>query len=222
MDLQKVINEQFQELESSGKIKEVFNTHLLDAIDASVRKAFCYGSDFRKSIEQAVKDSIRIDLSQLNITEYNHCVLQFVREALEANLTTNGFEKMKAAMEELLTVSVPEKMKLSELIEDAVSLLDEPPGEISFHCVDSEYSFLDSYWVYFDDRGGIDRYSCHYRLLIGSNGKIAAVHADGLELHEHKPMGGLYGIERLLFRLYAAGTIIEKDPESVQTEWYED
>ncbi len=220
MDLAKVVQEQFEELEASGKIKESINTQLMMAIDQAIHRVISYNSDFRKNIELAVKEAIKIDLKQLNIAEYNHTILQMVRDVLNAQLTTIGFEKMKADMTKLLSGDFPKQMKLSELIERAIGELDEKPGEISFFCDEPGYP-SSSYWVHFDDEYGKSKYKCKYSLLINNSGTIAIARAEDLQLQEHKFMGGLYGIEAFLFRIYAAGTIIEKDPESVRTEWYE-
>jgi hypothetical protein len=219
MDLNKMVNDSLVKIEAEGYVEKAVEKRLKETITSIVDDLFRSYSDFGKNLEKEVKATLNINLKKLDLTGYNVMVLNAVQEELDKVVHMQGVEKIKESLAKLLSETQKE-YKLSELInefkEDVLSDDSDYGGrEISFH-VDRRYS---SIYIAFDKDDDKSEYSCQYRICADSEGSVSSVNIDGKKFDNKVIMGGLYGFDKTLFKIYAAGAKIIIDDGDVDIEY---
>jgi len=218
IDLQTLLSEQIQKMIEDGSFNKIIEKETTEMVRSTCQRLFSSYGDIAKQIENQIKENICLDLSKTNFAEYNHNLSVLVKNTIEKALTEYGIEKSKKMMDEILLEQVPEKIKISELVDKFKEDLDdeEQGHNITFITSDS-HGFTH---VGFDKEEGKREYLCDIRLMINNN-KICNVHLDRKELKSNMILGGLYGFEGELFKLYSRGTFIEMDLDEVDTYIHE-
>lgn len=220
IDIAGIVNDKLKAMQENGKIAELVDKHVTAMMEGIVRGLFESYSEPRKELEKSIKDALKIDLQKIGLPEYNKSMVTIMQRILEKQITNKGLEKFEADVRAMLTDEVPERMKLSELMEKLIEHVKdddgEEYGEISFHYEESRYS---SRWIHFDDKPYKEKHCCNYKILINDNGDVPLIEIGGKRFDKTLIMGGLYGFDALLFKIYSAGTLIECDPDNVRTSW---
>lgn len=221
MDLNKLVNESLAKIEDEGFVQKVVEKQLKSTIESIVDDLFRSYSVFGKNLKKEVESHLSVDLKRLNLAGYNVLVLNAVQEELDKLVHTQGIEKIKESLANLLS-EVPKEYKLSELIEefkkDVLSDDSDYGGrEISFH-VKREYG---SIYISFDRDDDKSEYRCQYRIWADKDGSIVTIKIDDKTFDNKAIMGGLWGFDKTLFKIYAAGTKIIIDDGDVDIEYEE-
>ncbi|QYY44737.1 hypothetical protein ACKE5C_19360 (plasmid) [Aneurinibacillus thermoaerophilus] len=222
MDLNKLVNDSLGKIQAEGFVEQVVEEQLKKTIKSIVHDVLREYSDFGKNLKKQVESQLNINLDKLNIASYNLMVLNAVKEKLDEAMYLQGIEKIKADMDEILGTSKNE-YKLSELIEklknDALEYEDDLRGEeMSFHIEPgSSLTFIS-----FDKEPDKHRYECKYRISVDKEGKLISVKIGGMEFKNNVIMGGLYGIEATLFKMYTQGSKLIIDEDEVDTYYPEE
>lgn len=219
MDLNKLVNESLAKIEQEGFVQVTVEKQLKKTIESIVDDLFRSYSDFGKNLKKEVESHLNVDLKRLNLAGYNLMVLNAVQEELDKLVHTQGIEKIKDSLTELLS-EVPKEYKLSELIEefkkDVLSDDSDYSGkEISFH-VKREYG---SIYISFDRDDDKSEYRCQYRIWADKDGSITTIKINDKEFNNQVIMGGLWGFDRTLFKIYSAGIKIIIDDGDVDIEY---
>lgn len=222
MDLNKLVNDGLAKIQAEGFVKQVVEEQLKETIKNIVHDVLREYSDFGKNLKEQIESQLNINLDELNIASYNLMVLNAVKEKLDEAMHLQGVEKIKADMDEMLGTAKTE-YKLSELIEelknDALEDDDDLRGkEMSFH-IDSR-SYLT--FIFFDEDHDKDKYDCKYRITMDKEGYLTSVKIGSREFKNSVIMGGLYGIEATLFKMYTQGSKLIIDEDEVDTYYPEE
>ena len=219
MDLNKLVNESLAKIEQEGFVQETVEKQLKKTIESIVNDLFRSYSDFGKNLEKEVASQLNVNLKELNLAGYNVMVLNTVKEKLDEAITIQGIEKIKESLNEML-VGVEKEYKLSDLVEkmkeSANEYGDHNGEEISFH-IDSDRKVLT--FISFDEKEGKSEYECKYRLSVDKDGKVTSVKIADKQFKNNVIMGGLYGLEEVLFKLYASGAKLLVDDDDIEIEY---
>ncbi|WP_409346799.1 hypothetical protein [Paenibacillus sp. MBLB4367] len=228
MDLNKIVNEAMVSIQQEGFVEKVVKDRLQETLKKVVDDMFGSYGDFRKQLENEVKDKLKINLDKLDLGGYNLMVLNEVKAALDKAMHIQGAEKIKEHLEELLTAAKPE-YKLSELIEmfkEEANENHEYDGDyISFHCEQSRHSRGGGLaFIYFDKEERKEKYRCDYGLTVDlGDGSVKSVKIDGKETDNKSIMRGFHGFERTMFQIFASGAKVIVDEDEVDTSYgYDD
>jgi hypothetical protein len=225
IDLSNAVEKKMQEMIDSGKLDKIVTKQIEEMVESTVRDVFSSYGDVAKQFKEVVKTNLKMDFSEINFAEYNHNMSLIIKKMVETILTEAGTKKFQEAMDHMMDLEAPAKMKLSELVdkfkEHELSHKDEDEsGDISFYCKKSSYDYTH---ISMDESERQQEYSCKYRIMINKEGKMAMVQIDDKKWENKLILGGLYGFEAFLFKAYTAGTIItDLDPEDVETHWGHD
>ena len=205
MDLNNMVINALSKLEKEGTIQEMVEKQLTTTLERVIND--CYGkySPFGKEIERYISENINIELSNLKVPEYNALIAIKVKETLENFISESAFKNMEELLNDMLK-DCKGKYTLSEVIEvliDDINNKDELDyeeiKEISLHIEKSSCDFL---YIYLDEREDINKNNCKYRIGIYQN-KVFTIKYNNKELTSKKILGGMYGLDALMFKLYA-------------------
>jgi len=165
-------------------------------------------------------------LDSLDLPSYNHLIIKTIQGHLDAVLHEQGVNRMKEQLDELLLTSKDE-YKLSELIKELSEEIDDR-DELGFEeshkmtlIIDNEHRYTT--WIYFDANSDVSMYGCKYRIDVDAKtGQVGSIrlkedqYASNKEFKEFDTrtiMGGFYGLEKTLFKMYARKSklVIDED-----------
>jgi len=213
IDINKIVNDSLVKLEEEKFVEGVVQKRLEKTITEIVDDVFREWSDFGKNLKEHVEKNLNVNLSNLGIEGYNTLVLAAVKEQLDKIITTQGVEKIKKRTEEML-LDIKDEYTLTEIIEelkgedyrdewecdedDKVALIIENSGNGYKH-------------IYLNEEEKSNKYSYDYQIDLDNDGKPYAIKLKGNEINTKKILGGLYGLDKLLFKIYAHGSKIVLD-----------
>lgn len=229
MDLNKMVMNSLAKMESEGKIQSIVDNHIESTINNAIKDVFGQWSDFSKELEKYIKESIQINLKDLDLASYNHLILQAIKDKLDDEITNQGVAQIKSQIEVLLS-DTKREYKLSELVEELAQEIEdlddldfEESHDMTLH-IDNSYN---SSWIGLDSRTDIDEYDCKYRILINSNREVCSVKINNKESYTRRNinefdvkavLSGLHGLEETLFKIYTNGAKLIVDEESCELE----
>jgi len=211
IDLNKIVNETLENIEKEGFVEKVVEKRLKETMESIIDDTFRSYSDFGKNLKEYVGQNLNVNLSNLKLEGYNTLVLATVKEQLDKVITVQGIEKIKEATEGILT-DVKRDYKLSEIIE----LIKEDVDQDDIGYEDQITLVIDSsssgyQHIYLDAEEKDRKYSCDYQIDIDGEGKPYSIKLKDGNIDTKKILGGLYGLDRLLFKIYASGSKVVLD-----------
>lgn len=216
IDLNKIVNDTLVNMESEKFVEKVVQETLEKSVKSIVNDIFRDYSDFGKNLKEYIEGNLEINFNKLGLEGYNGLVLAAVKEQLDKAITIQGIEKIKESVNNMLS-DVKQEYTLSEIIEEAKT--DDPCKEL-YEYDYGEHIYLEIekggsgyYHIYIDnDEDEPDRkYYYSYQIDIDSDGKPYSIKFKGDEINTKKIMGGLYGLDALLFKIYSSGSKITLD-----------
>ncbi|MBU3205169.1 hypothetical protein [Clostridium algidicarnis] len=227
IDLNKIVNETLKNIEKEGFVEKVVEKRLKETMESVIDDTFRSYSDFGKNLKEYVGQNLNVNLSNLGLEGYNTLVLAAVKEELDKTITMQGIEKIKQTAEEMLS-SVKDEYTLSELIEKVKEGFCKEEYEydeydkITLFIEDGSSGYKH---IYLNEEEEDRKYSCDYQIDINKEGKPYSIKLKGDEIDSKKILGGLYGLDKLLFKIYAHGSKIildqGEDPEDYDTQFRE-
>lgn len=223
-DLEQVVASAFSNIVSAGAIEKAIEEKLTKTITSIIDSELQSYSDFGKQLSEHVKKAVQVDFSKLGIPGYNDLILKVIRQRVDANLNEQIEKHVTSQLDELLAPT-PEEIKLSELVADfiefqaekqsyscscdlpaRITLLVETDGKFTHVALDKEY--------------GSERYRCPWRIDT-HEGRVYSVKIDEIDPKKAIFIGPMYGFERKLFQLYAAGTklVIDANVDEIDTSY---
>ncbi|PCN42293.1 hypothetical protein B9C88_21575 [Brevibacillus laterosporus] len=233
MDLNVMINDSLAKLKDEGFVEKVVKSQLEKTIESVINDSLRSYSDFGKRLEKQVEEQLQINLDKLDIPSYNTFILATIKDHLNAVIHEQGVNRMKEQLDDLL-LSAKEEYKLSELmkelvgeIEDLYELGYEEVHEMSLH-IETPYGLT---YIYFDAESDKDKYSCKYEICIDprKENEINSIRIregssysrstkEFKEFDTKTIMGGFYGMEETLFKMYARKSRLILDEKDVELE----
>lgn len=229
MNLNDVVNAQMKELCDSGEIESMVKSALTSCVKQAVEDQLCrYSSPVKKQLEEAIKESVKIDMSEINLVEMmsfinNHAVAK-LREVITDESSNRFIEEVNQLIKPL-----PDSMSAKELAERIIAFWnDEEDKEDWSDCYDIEL-----------ERGsGVMRDSFHLKVKVNNNSTYSSRTEKEIDLFISES-NGKYQIrishrmhlnptclhdkaEQLIYRLYCQGVEItgldEFDVDEIDTE----
>jgi hypothetical protein len=224
IDLNKIVNDTLVQMESENFVEKVVKSTLEKTIKNIVDDVFESYSDFGKNLKNRIKENININFDKLGIEGYNGLVLAAVKENLDKSITVNGIEKIKESIDVMLSDTKAE-YTLTEIIEKAKGDTTKEEYERDYdeqvHLIieKSSYGYKHIYLDNEDDEPE-NKWNYGYQMDIDKEGKPYSIKLRGQEINTKKIMGGLYGLDEILFKIYASGAKIVLD-QGEEAEDYE-
>ncbi|WP_411501415.1 hypothetical protein [Bacillus thuringiensis] len=233
MDLNLMINDSLEKLKSERYVENIVKKQLEETIKDVVSRSLESYSDFGKALKEQVKEQLQINLSELDIPSYNHFIVTTIQEHFNAVLHEQGVNRMKEQLDELLLQS-KEEYKLSELMKELVKEIEDlneigydEYHEMSMHIEPGYFTY-----IYFDAESEKDKYDCKYEICVNKESnvvehiKIRERNRYSMGAKEFKEkafdtrtiMGGFYGMEQTLFKMYARKAKLVIDEDAVELE----
>lgn len=214
MDMNLIINNQLAALNEEKYVEKIIKKQLEDTIKDIIEDSLRSWSDFGKGLKEEVRNQLQINLKNLDLPSYNHIILDVIKVEVEKSIHEVGVAKMQENLQELLGTKREEinfSDLIKEMVEDECELngLDyEEVQEITVH-VDDDRRVLT--FIYFDSEPDKSQYNCKYRLVLDKEGYINSVEIADKSFDKKTIMGGLYGLEATLFKLYTHGSKVILD-----------
>lgn len=223
IDLNKIIDESLEKIERDKFVEKTVQDRLEKTIKEIIDDTFRSYGDFGKQLKQYINDNLNVDLNHLSLQGYNTLILKALQEKLDEIITIQGVEKMKTASEQLLT-NVKKEYTLTELIEE---LKKEDCSDLEEHDIDDRIALVidgeknDYVQIYLDLDDTKDRkYSYDYQISLDPQGKVYSISFEDKEIDSKKILGGLFGFEAILYKIYSSGAKIVLD-EGIDADDYD-
>lgn len=214
LDFNDKIAETMTKLTEEKYVEQVIEKHMKNTIDGIIEDSLRSWSDFGKHLKEQVQAQLQINIEKLDLPSYNELIIQTIKSELDRSVHEMGVAKMQEQLQELLGTK-QESIKFSDIInamvEDDLELDEleyDECKEITVH-VDSNSRVLS--FIYFDPEPDKANYQCKYRLVLDKDGTINSFQIDDKEFNHRTIMGGLHGIEAMIFKAYTHGTKVIMD-----------
>lgn len=213
IDLNKIVNDTLVQMEEEKYVEKVVKSTLEKTIANLVDDVFRSYSDFGKNLEKYIEENLNINFDKLGLEGYNGLVLAAVQEQLDKTITIQGIEKIKESMNDMLK-DTKDEYTLTEII---TALKEESCKEeyefdydekIGLIIEDASHGYKR---IYMDEEDKDEKYECDYQISLDKEGKLYSINLKGSEIDTKKIMGGLYGLDGLLFKIYSSGAKIILD-----------
>lgn len=229
MNLNDVVNSQMKELCDSGEIERMVKSALTNCVKQAVEDQLCrYSSPVKKQLEEAIKESVKIDMSEINLVEMmsfinNHAVAK-LREVITDESSNRFIEEVNQLIKPL-----PDSMSAKELAERIIAFWNDE---------EDKEDWSDCYDVELERGSGVMRDSFHLKVKINNNSTYSSralkeidlfisqsddkyririshrMHLNPTCLHDRA--------EQLIYRMYCQGVEIteldEFDVDEIDTE----
>lgn len=221
MELEKLCKDSLDTLVSNGTLKKIVDEQMQKTLESILNEVFGPWSSFHRDLKEKMEKSIKVNLKEMNLKEYNSFIEEQVYSILKekADLRTN--QQLDDTIKDILSVD-KESITLTELIKE---ILDEEYEYTDIEDIEYEYASLhiksnysDSKIIYIDVREDIDPVNCKYRITIDKDGFVEKVKFPSYNEQNTITLG--YGIERLLRKLYMSKIKIELD-QGEDDEYYD-
>lgn len=215
IDLNKIVNDTLVKLEKEQFVETVVKKRLEKTITEIVDDTFREWSDFGKNLKEYIRENLNVNLESLGLEGYNSLALAAIKEELDKCITIQGIEKIKETTKEILSDVKPE-YTLSEIIEclKGASLKEEyeyDEGDSIALIINGEEDGYKHIYLSEEEPYGKSKYNYDYQIDINREGKPYSIKLKGKEIDKNKILGGLYGLDKLLFKIYASGSKIILD-----------
>jgi len=222
-DFEAAVADATREHVKSGLLTKLVTDQVAKTMKSIVEDSLSAYSPFGKQLKETIVSQLSIDPSKIGLEAYNQTVLAIIRQKLDSILDLKVREKISKQMEELLGTDAPASIKLSKLVEEFKKWAREQYGhKSSCTIVLEEKGQYSSRWLYLDLEPRQTVTSSRFAMLISDDGKVTFHRFQGVDPKGGAFLGPVYGFERFLFQMYAAGTEIEIDEEDFDNSLVED
>lgn len=222
--MEQLINAKIKELTENGKLDEIVTNSAVKFIQEMVKYVLSPYGEVSKQYKATLQEKVLSGIATLDFIQYSKTLTDLVESELNKSIVEHAINPAKEMLNTFVGALEKKHWKLSEIIEEYKEkevryLNDNQSGEIQFIYEVSDYGTVHVAFDKEEDKKG-RRYSCKYRLMIDAKtNKLYAPTVDGLGVNPITEMGGLYGFDLFLFKLYAMGCTIELDHHNVDPEW---
>lgn len=197
---------------SAERIQPIVDKAIAEAVGSAIRDATNYSSPFRKALEEQLKEAMPHGLAIDDVAKFqlmaNSAVTEAVKGANAETIKTAIAQGLKSSIPD-----VPERIKLSELIEKAREAFHKDQHEAFYaHYESSEYG---GGWLSLDsDESTRSEYSADIRLGINQRGEVFSLKLDGHDITPKSIPDAAGSFDGLLLALYVGRSSIDIDLDS--------
>ena len=220
MDLIKLITDKVKEVESSGKLEEIIEKNVLECLNSVVKDSFSWSGEAKKSIEEALKDKLKINPDNLNLSRYQKIVTDIVEKHVNDTVVKNLGDEIKTAVDGITKVIEKKEWKLSEIIGKFIDGIDKSYDGVMEDqygtctlIVDGDGSFAH---IYFDMEEDKEKYQCKNSIAL-HEGKIFSVKLDD-KIYSPFVIYSMDSFETFIFKLYCNNVTVIID--ECELEYY--
>ena len=222
MDLVKLITEKVQQVQDSGKLEEIIEKNVIECLEDVVSDSFRWSGEAKKAIETGLKEKLAVDLSKIELPQYQKIVSGIVETQLNNAFVKDLTKSIEEAITSITGVLEKKEWKLSEIIEKFIESIDkscdgsmdEQHESCSLH-VDGNDKFIH---VYFDMESGKGKYKCGNSLFI-YDGKLSSATVDN-NMFTPLYAKSKNGFDEFIFRLYCNAVTIIVDEYECELDYY--
>lgn len=222
MDLVKLITQKVEEVESSGKLEEIVEKHVLSCLEDVVRDSFQWSGSAKKSIEEALKDKLNINPENLNLSRYQKIVTSIVEEHVNNTIVKNLGDEIRTAVDKITEPIEKKEWKLSEIIDEFTESIDksydgdmeDQYGECTL-IAETSRSFTR---IYFDMGTDVDKYRCKNKIHV-HEGKIFHAELDG-KIFSPFSIYSMDNFESFIFKLYCNNVQLVIDEDECELNYH--
>lgn len=232
MDLEKVLLDAIQQTLSGGLIEQSVKQTIERVVTTTVRECVernlsSYGP-FGKQVEGAIKNAVAIH-GEIDLPSYNDIILKIIAAQVQ-HACEQSIEKQVADRIKDLLTPAPETITLTDLV---IEFIEHAKREYRAGCVchgDTEKISLcyqkdtnssHFYSIGLDRNSGKNIGECEIYFGCTQDGKIYYLRFRNQDVERKMFVGPIYGFERMIFQMKAAGTklVIDQDPEDIDLEY---
>jgi hypothetical protein len=214
-ELHAKVTEQLGLTIASGDLDAMIRAKLNKTIDDVLDDLLRSWSPFGKALRAQLEKALNVDMD-LGIGGYNVIVADIVTHRIDEAIKGKWAADLNKHLDDTLRAA-PETIKVSELLEKLAdgnedTARDEEWSNATMLIERTEYG---SRWIYLDPQPRTERekYQFKWRLLVSDAGEVSSVSGDEIEGKRKLLVGRRFGMEALLFQLYAGKTRVEMDRE---------
>lgn len=241
-DFSSAVNSALQAMIDNGKFEAIIQEKLEKTVESAISEALKSYSDFGKALGEHIKNSLQVNLENVNLQEYGHTVVKMVEGLVNQHVQESARGKLLEQLNELFETP-PQQITLQQLF-DAYKADEEDQA----HCDGTEYCGLvveksDHGFVYvgFNPSDRKDNYKSYSSAF---QERVTKVNECEIQLHFSKGKNGdgyeirwisfgghkaettkyfmptlLNNTSRRLFQMYCSGTLVMID--SLDADDYE-
>lgn len=216
VDVQQMIVNKLNESLTSDKFEKMVDEAVTKCLYNCVSNIFTSYGEFSKSLESKLKERLAIHCNLDEIPQYNDLVIKIITRNFETKINEILGKQISETMEALLETA-PKEIYLDKLREEFVRWIAEDDG-VDFDYVDEfgEYLFrveesgsADGYFhVVMDKDPKAKKWAEAFRLSVTREGAVYAMRVGQVDMEKTLFIGPVFGFEKLLFGMKAAGTRI--------------
>lgn len=204
MNLEQAFMQAFQELKEEGYVEQVIKEQIKKTVATVIQDCFGSWSKLSKALTKEIQENIHINLSSLDIPTYNQVVFNAIKEELERSVYNEGAKRIQEQIQQMLGTA-KEEYKLSEVVDRLVEA-ELDLEELDFDEYREITVIVQNKWgntfVYLDPEEGKEWYRCKYSITLDENNEVQRVSIGDTSFDNKLIMGGLYGLEKLLFQMW--------------------
>ncbi|EAF7332738.1 TPA_asm: hypothetical protein GZO47_14425 [Listeria monocytogenes] len=116
INLNEIVNESMKEIGESGFVRDTVKNAIEETLKSTLNSTLGRWSKFGKSLESEIEEKIKVDLSKMNLSEYNQLVTNVVASTLQGEIAGSSLKLVKDNLEALFgsndaTVTLTELVK---------------------------------------------------------------------------------------------------------------
>ncbi|MCP6813783.1 hypothetical protein JKT90_01530 [Listeria monocytogenes] len=220
INLNEIVNESMKEIGESGFVRDTVKNAIEETLKSTLNSTLGRWSKFGKSLESEIEEKIKVDLSKMNLSEYNQLVTNVVASTLQGEIGDSSIKLVKDNLEALFgsndaTVTLTELVK--KMVEIDVDFDDEEYHEISFYFEGDENEENGFINISMDPEADKTSYGCKYKIGMFRN-EIFSLEIEGVDARKIMSLNNVYGFSKELFCLYAKRAKIIIDDSNIDTE----
>lgn len=219
MKFEEVVQKQMNKLISEGFLEKVAREQLEKTVKDIIQELLRGYSDFGIALKKDIKSKLKVDLTRLDITEYNIMLMDIIQKEFHKSLEsavkpireivmdiTGELEKKEWTLEEIVDEFI-------ECVMGDVGCSCDYEGEITVHAEeDVQHKWVT---VHLDEESDKAQHLCKYRFLFSTD------EGRGIFMYSKENVKQLdpdYGFDRFLFRIYASRAAVTMS--EYETHWY--
>jgi len=221
VDLNKEIEVAIQSYLESDKLKEHIQTKAEKMVNDLVDDTFGYFGGVKKSVEEAMKDEIKINTKELGLGGFNKFISEIVKDKLDNAIKNEAQEKICAEIDKIISpmdkeISIEELKKV--LFDDAGTYGLDVCGEPSLDDLDAMGIYEDEIFtfiierpsdperytwatIYMDKIANTSQYSCEFQITVHENFSTFKINERDLKAKD-KVFGYKSGVEDFMYAMF--------------------
>lgn len=193
---------------TAERIQPIVDRAIAEAIKDAISDATGYRSKFRAALKQQLSEAMPHGLEIEDCAKFQQVLNRAITEAVHGENAQTMQAAMQAAAKAVIP-KAPERIKLSELVEEARSGFHSEHEAFYAHLEMSDYGggalYLDS------DDSCRDKYRAKMRIAFTKDGHVYAMRLDGYDLTPKSMPDAIGLFDGLLLSMYVGRTSLEID-----------